>query len=183
MGRFPPGTLLPILPGITPGPKDRLRRRPPRNLLELDDSPSGSTSSHLSGITPGPQDSTFLSPSSGSHIYTTRYAVCVCVCVSLKTILRPSLLCFSFQRTIHTAWYCVNFQRTIGVPSAFKRNKFYTAGISKCFTENSFIPPPGFTSTDKLSSTGIVFHQSKTLSRSMNSYFVLFPEKSGLFSE
>ena len=83
-----------------------------------------------------PQDSTFLTPSSGSHIYTTRYTVCVCV--SLKTILRPPLLCFSFQRTIHTALYCVNFQRTIGVPSAFKRNKFYTAGISKCFTENSF---------------------------------------------
>ena len=62
---------------------------------------------HLSGITPGPQDSTFLTPSSGSQIYTTRYTVCVCV--SLKTILHPSLLCFSFQRTIHTAWYCVNF--------------------------------------------------------------------------
>ena len=106
--------------------------------------------------------------------------LCVCVCVSLKTILRPSLLCFSFQRTIHTAWYCVNFQRTIGVPSAFKRNKFYTAGISKCFTENSFYP---FTSTDKLSNTGIVFHQSKTLSRSMSGYFVLFPEQSGLFLE
>ena len=132
------GTPLPILPGITPGPKDRLRRRPPWNLLELDDSLSGSTSPHLSGITPGPQDSTFVTPSSGSHIYTTQYTVCVCV--SLKTILRPSLLCFSFRRIIHTAWYCVNFQRTIGVPSAFKRNKFYTAGISKCFTENSFYP-------------------------------------------
>ena len=66
------------------------------------------------------------------------YHPVLCVCVSLTTILRPPLLCFSFQRTIHTAWYCVNFQRTIGVPSAFKRNKFYTAGISKCFTENSF---------------------------------------------
>ena len=79
LGRFPPGNPLPILPGITPGPKDRLRRCPPWNLLELDDSPSGSTSPHLSGITPGPQDSTFLTPSSGSHIYTTWYTVCVCL--------------------------------------------------------------------------------------------------------
>ena len=79
IGPLPPGTPLPILPGITPGPKDRLRRRPPWNLLELDDSPSGSTSPHLSGITPGPQDSPFLTPSSGSHIYTTRYTVCVCL--------------------------------------------------------------------------------------------------------
>ena len=75
--------------------QDRLRRRPPWNLLELDDSPPGSTSLHLPGITPGPQDSTFLTPSSGSHIYTIRYTVCVCV--SLKTILHPPLLCFSFS--------------------------------------------------------------------------------------
>ena len=77
LGRLLLGTPLPIPPGITPGTKDRLRRRPPWNPLELDDSPPGSTSPHLSGIIPGPQDSTFLTPSSGSHIYTTRYTVCV----------------------------------------------------------------------------------------------------------
>ena len=95
LGRLPLGTPLPIPPGIIPGTKDRLRCRPLWNLLELDDSPPGSTSPHLPGITPGPQDSTFFMPSSGSHIYTTRYTVCVCV--SLKTILHPPLLCFSIS--------------------------------------------------------------------------------------
>ena len=67
----------PIPPGITPGSKDRLRRCPPWNPLDLDDSPPGSTLPHLSGIIPGPQDSTFLTTSSGRYIHTTRYAVCV----------------------------------------------------------------------------------------------------------
>ena len=97
LGRYPSGTPPPILPGVTPGPKDRLRRRPPWNLWKSDDSPSGSTSPPLSGIIPGPQDSIFLASSFGSHICTIRYSECVCVCVSLKTILRRVLLCLVFR--------------------------------------------------------------------------------------
>ena len=46
----------------------------------------------------------------------------------------------------------------------FKGISFYTIGIltsAVCLTV--FAPPHGFTSTDELKSTGIVFRQSKTL--------------------
>ena len=64
----------------------------------------------------------------------------------------------------------LSFQGTIGIPSAFKRNKFYTVGIfTSALQRTASAPPHGFTSTDELSSTGIVFHRSKTLCRSTNS--------------
>ena len=106
LGRYPPGTPLPTLPGVTPGPKDHLRRRPTWNLWESADSPSGSTSPPLSGIIPGPQDSAFLASSFGSHICTIRYSECVCVCLT-KNNITSSVIVLSFQRTVHTAWYCV----------------------------------------------------------------------------
>ena len=62
------------------------------------------------------------------------------MCVSLKTVLRRSLLWFSFQRTVHTAGIVFIFQRTIGIPSALKRNKFYTAGILKVLYREQFLP-------------------------------------------
>ena len=55
--------------------------------------------------------------------------------------------------------------------------------FQSAFAENSFTSPPILTSTDEISITGIVFHQSKTLNRSTSSYFALFPGQSGLFSE
>ena len=64
----------------------------------------------------------------------------------------------------------LSFQRTIGIPSAFKRNKFYTVGIfTSALQRTASAPPHGFTSTDELNSTGIVFHRSKTLCRSTGS--------------
>ena len=58
----------------------------------------------------------------------------------------------------------LSFQRTIGIPSAFKRNKFYTVGISTSALQRTVSAPPhGFTSTDELSSTGIGFRRSKTV--------------------
>ena len=64
----------------------------------------------------------------------------------------------------------LSFPRTIGIPSAFKRNKFYTVGIfTSALQRTVSAPPHGFTSTDELSSTGIVFHRSKTLCRSTSS--------------
>ena len=55
---------------------------------------------------------------------------CVCVCLAQKQYHTHRYCALVLQRIIHTAWYCVNFQRTIGVPSPFKRNEFYTDGIS-----------------------------------------------------
>ena len=55
--------------------------------------------------------------------------------------------------------------------------------FQSAFMENSFTSPLGLTSTDEITITGIVFHQSKTLNRSTSTYFALFPGQSGLFSE
>ena len=45
----------------------------------------------------------------------------------------------------------------------FEGISFHTVGILTSTVCNSFSPPHGFTSIDKLKSTGIVFRQSKTL--------------------
>ena len=64
-----------------------------------------------------------------------------------------------------------------------KGMSFIPLVFQSAFTENSFTSPLGLTSTDEISITGIVFHQSKTLNRSVSSYFALFPGQSRLFSE
>ena len=35
---------------------------------------------------------------------------------------------------------CLSFQRTIGIPSALKRNQFYTADIFKMLYREQFLP-------------------------------------------
>ena len=107
LGRYLPGTPLPILPGVTPGPKDRLRRRPPWNLWESDDSPSGSTS-------PPPPLAWYNTRPPGFHLphifvrepylYHPVYRVCVCL---TKNNITSSVVVLSFQRTVHTTWYGV----------------------------------------------------------------------------
>ena len=70
-----------------------------------------------------------------------------------------------FQRTVYAHWQCVVFFREhLKFLVPFKGISFYTVGIlTSAVNLTVFAPPHGFTSTDELKSTGIVFRQSKTL--------------------
>ena len=91
----PPGIPLATLPGITLGLEDHLRRRPPWNLWDSADSPSGSTSPTLSGNTRPP--GFYLPHAFSREPYLYHPVFRVCVCVSLKTVSRRVFLCLVFR--------------------------------------------------------------------------------------
>ena len=161
MRRNQPGTPLPTLPGITPGLEDHLRRHPPWNLWESADSPSGSMSPTLSGNT---RPTGFYLPRAFSREPYLYYPVFnVCVCDSLKTVLRRVFLCFSENSLCPLAVCCLFREQLIFLVS-FKGISliplvFFTSAVKGTVSA----PSHGFASADELNSTGIVFRQRKTL--------------------
>ena len=129
----------PIPPGITPGPKDRLRRCPPWNPLDF-----GRLSTRIDVA----QLVWYNTRPPGFHLprYFVRkiysYHLVCCVCVSLRTVLYQPVLCFSFQRTVSYHPVLCSFSENSfippGIPSALKKNKFYTTWYFKVLFREQF---------------------------------------------